>query len=98
MKVIINVFYMRGCDLRMNSSFQRMYDTVRKTENHPLEDYLTEVIAPILESQEMVSSFMKRFIHKKFRSIENIKVFTQKTYAKINDHLTDSRPDMVITF
>ncbi|NHC42767.1 PD-(D/E)XK nuclease family protein [Bacillus sp. MM2020_1] len=82
----------------MNSSFQRMYDVVRKTENHPLEDYLTEVIAPIMESQEILISFLKRFIHKKYRFIEHIKVFTQRTYAKINDHLTDSRPDLVITF
>ncbi|WP_462410583.1 PD-(D/E)XK nuclease family protein [Neobacillus sp. Marseille-QA0830] len=82
----------------MSSSFQRMYEVVRKTENDPYEDYLTEMIRPVLENPKMLSSFLKRFVDKKLDSIDHHKVFTQRTYTKIKDHLTDSRPDMVITF
>ncbi|MGJ9386202.1 PD-(D/E)XK nuclease family protein [Salipaludibacillus sp. CF4.18] len=82
----------------MGSSFTKMYDTVRKTANHSIEDYLTEMLAPMMECEEKLVSFMKKFVHNKFHSMQDIQVFTQRTYVKLASHAMDSRPDMVITF
>ncbi|KZB90343.1 hypothetical protein A2U94_16715 [Bacillus sp. VT 712] len=82
----------------MQSTFEKMYNLVKTYTFNPLEDYLTEVIAPIFSKEEILTSFLNKFSNGHFESAWNIRVNTQKTFYKILDHDTDSRPDLVITF
>jgi PD-(D/E)XK nuclease superfamily len=83
---------------KMQTTFKRIYDLVKYSTNNPLEDYLTELIAPIFKDEKFLSSFLQKFTYKNFDSVSKIRVSTQKTYVKIFDHDKDSRPDLVITF
>lgn len=82
----------------MSSSFKRIYHVLKQTEHASLEDYLTEIIAPAFEKEEILESFFERFTGHKYSQINDIKVYTQRTYIKLDTHLTDSRPDIVINF
>lgn len=82
----------------MSSTFKQVYNLLKHTEHSPIEDYLTEIAAPIFEKEEILLSFLKRFANKHFLDIHDIKVTTQKTYVKLETHLSDSRPDLVITY
>lgn len=75
-----------------------MYDLASYSTSNPLEDFLTEVIAPVFKDEEILTSFLSKFTGKQEENISNIRVSTQKTYRKILDHSTDSRPDLVVTF
>jgi hypothetical protein len=82
----------------MKSTFQRMYNLINYSTSERLEDYFTEIIAPIFKDKNILESFLNRFSNGIFDDLHNIRVSTQKTYFKILDHDTDSRPDLVITF
>ncbi|WP_419881552.1 PD-(D/E)XK nuclease family protein [Peribacillus sp. B-H-3] len=82
----------------MQSAFQSLFNLVKYSMSNPLEDCLTEIIAPIFSEGEILSSFLYKFTGKHFEAISNIRVSTQKTYSKIFDHDRDSRPDLVISF
>ncbi|AQU80911.1 MULTISPECIES: PD-(D/E)XK nuclease family protein [Planococcus] len=82
----------------MSSSYTKIYNLLRSSEANPYEDYLTEIIAPLFEQKNILSSFFKQFAGINLIDIHDIKVHTQKTYKKLLTHVTDSRPDLVITF
>lgn len=82
----------------MQTTFKRLYDLVKYSTTNPFEDYLTELVAPVFKNKKILTSFIHKFIHKDFNDIDKIRVSTQKTYNKLLNHETDSRPDLVITF
>ncbi|WP_043931097.1 PD-(D/E)XK nuclease family protein [Bacillus sp. EB01] len=82
----------------MRPFFTRLYDLVRNSERHRIEDYLTEIISPILEEKGKLLSFLCEMAGLDFPSVSNVEVYTQKTYSKLGHHDMDSRPDLVITF
>jgi len=87
--------------VKMNKSlFNRMYELLKNKETHQLEDYLTEIISPILMNGSWFCSFINRFLSVNYKETDlySIRVFTQRTYRKLNWHNVDSRPDLVITF
>ena len=80
------------------STFSRLYRLASYPSSNPMEDYLTELLAPIFKDSKFLTSFLEKFADKHFESIGNIRVSTQKTYLKILDHETDSRPDLIVSF
>ena len=82
--------------VKMNKSlFNRMYELLKNKETHQLEDYLTEIISPILMNGSWFCSFINRFLSVNYKETDlySIRVFTQRTYRKLNWHNVDSRPD-----
>ncbi|WP_180955364.1 PD-(D/E)XK nuclease family protein [Peribacillus deserti] len=82
----------------MKTLFKRVYDLLKNTETHRIEDYLTEIFSPILKSEEKLKSFLNRFINDNYEEVSNVQIFTQRTYSKLEGHSVDSRPDMVINY
>lgn len=80
------------------STFSPLYKVVKNTATDPLEDYLTEVVAPIFKKKDILMRFVYRFAGDKFGDAWNIKISTQKTYKQLKNHPTDSWLDLVITF
>ncbi|MFD0828472.1 PD-(D/E)XK nuclease family protein [Neobacillus sp. M.A.Huq-85] len=80
--------------------FNRIYDLLKNKDTHQLEDYLTEIISPILQNSKWLFSFLNNFLQINFNEseINSIQVFTQRTYNKLIWHTVDSRPDIVISF
>lgn len=67
------------------------------TGNIPLEDFFTEIVAHLLESsQELLFSWFKYFHVFDEYDYENASVSTQLTFASLEQHSTESRPDIVI--
>lgn len=62
------------------------------------EDLLTEIFAEIFEDKIKLQSFIENFIPVKIDNPNYIQVNTQKIFIKIDEHETDSRPDLVIQF
>ncbi|MEO2082278.1 MAG: PD-(D/E)XK nuclease family protein [Leeuwenhoekiella sp.] len=76
--------------------FKKLLDLRIRAHNKPLEDYLTEIISYIFEhNAEILNNFL---IH--FKIIETpadwYKITTQHTLKKLDNHASDSRPDMAI--
>lgn len=67
------------------------------TGNIPLEDFFTEMIAHLLESnQELLFSWFKYLQVFDEYEYENASVSTQLTFTSLEQHSTESRPDIVI--
>lgn len=76
--------------------FKTLFDLRLKAHNRPLEDYLTEIISFVLNNDlEIMNDFLTQFgiIEKR---IESYDITTQLVLKKINNHSSDSRPDMAI--
>ena len=76
--------------------FKTLFDLRLKAHNRPLEDYLTEIISYILgNNPEILNDFL---IHFKIIEIKVdwYKITTQLTLPKLENHISDSRPDMVL--
>lgn len=62
-----------------------------------LEDYLTEIVADLFEDHELLADFLAHFTEERWDELSQVEVTTQKTYAKLHGHATDSRPDLVVS-
>lgn len=63
-----------------------------------MEDYLTEIFAEVLVKEGLLYDFLNALTDINVSQTKIREVTTQKTYSKQDDHLTDSRPDMIIRF
>jgi hypothetical protein len=89
----------KGVECRsMNSLFKRLYHLLSSKDRNQQEDYLTEIFAEVLEKEGMLHDFLNAFTDINLSQMNIREVTTQKTYAKQEDHITDSRPDMMIRF
>lgn len=76
--------------------FKTLFDLRLKAHNRPLEDYLTEIISFVLNSDlDLFNEFLIHFEIIENR-IESYEINTQLVLKKINKHTSDSRPDMAI--
>lgn len=84
----------------MRPVFNRIYELLKNKETHQLEDYLTEIFSPILQNKKWFSLFLNQFLQVNYdeSQLHSIQVFTQRTYIKLDNHLINSRPDIVISF
>ncbi|MDQ0091168.1 hypothetical protein J2T12_004594 [Paenibacillus anaericanus] len=82
----------------MNSLFQRLYQLLSSKDRNQQEDYLTEIFAEVLVKEGMLGDFLNKLTDINVSPTNLREVTTQKTYAKKDAHLTDSRPDMMIRF
>jgi hypothetical protein len=78
--------------------FERVYSLLKNAPNNPREDYLTEIFGEVINDKNIMSDFADKFLHIKGVDISGLRVETQKTYKKLENHETDSRPDLVIEF
>ena len=78
--------------------FKRIYSLLRQRQIDILEDYLTEIIAEIFEDKDMLVKFFHEFANITLKDPSDIQVTTQRTFLKLEGHITDSRPDLVIQF
>lgn len=81
----------------LSSLFKRLYHLLNRDKNQ-LEDYLTEIFAEVLPKEGLIQDFLHTFTDIKVDQLNLREVTTQKTYAKQEDHHTDSRPDMIIRY
>jgi hypothetical protein len=84
--------------VKMNSLFKRIYLLLKNTDSNPFEDYLTEVIAEVFESDKVLKSFATTFIDSSIRHPQLLEITTQKTFSKQEEHQVNSRPDLVLRF
>lgn len=84
-------------ELCLNSLFGRLYNLLKAQEKDVLEDYLTEIVADIFEDPELLADFLTHFTDEQWDELSQVEVTTQKTYAKLSGHASDSRPDLVIS-
>lgn len=80
----------------MSSLFDTLFNLRSTSEKDPLEDFTTEIFAHCLNlNKEILFDFLKfyKIIDKEF---ETYTITTQYHLTKINDHHSDSRPDVVI--
>lgn len=82
----------------MSSLFRRVYLLLRQGQINILEDFLTEIFAEVFEDTDMLISFYNTFAGINLIGPTHIEITTQKTYPKLSNHDTDSRPDLVIQF
>jgi hypothetical protein len=82
----------------MSSLFSQLFSVLKRTDNNPYEDYLTEIFAEVLDSDLMLESFISQFVCSSTNNFKKINVGTQATYPKLEHHDIDSRPDMVMQF
>tara|TARA_Y100000768_G_C23971699_1_gene680879 strand:- start:623 stop:1705 length:1083 start_codon:yes stop_codon:yes gene_type:complete len=76
--------------------FKTLFDLRLKAHNRPLEDYLTEIISFVLSSDlEILNDFLIQFGIVE-NQIETYNITTQLVLKRINNHTSDSRPDMAI--
>ena len=81
------------------SLFHKIHSLLRKGQSSMYEDLLTEVFGELLIEKEYLVSFCNAFISKEqIKSPKDIIVSTQRTFLSINDHESDSRPDLAIQF
>jgi len=80
----------------MAGLFDTLFKLRLKHENDPLEDYTTEIFAHCLSlNKEILYDFLKshKILEQEF---ENYSITTQYHLTKINNHDSDSRPDVAI--
>ncbi|WP_182914133.1 PD-(D/E)XK nuclease family protein [Paenibacillus sp. 1011MAR3C5] len=82
----------------MSSLLMRLYRLLGNKDRNQQEDYLTEIFAEILEKDGLLLDFLRTLTGISISSMDIREVTTQKTYAKQVDHISDSRPDMMIRF
>lgn len=82
----------------LNSLFKRLYHILRNKERNQLEDYLTEIFATVLTKEGLLRDMFTNLFELNVGQVIIREVTTQKSYEKQADHLTDSRPDMMIRF
>ncbi|RAV02715.1 hypothetical protein DQG13_09440 [Paenibacillus sp. YN15] len=82
----------------VNSLFKRLYHLLCNSDRNQQEDYLTEIFAEVLSKEGLLHDFMNTYSEIKLSQLSIREITTQKTYAKQEDHHTDSRPDMMIRF
>lgn len=82
----------------MSFLFNRIHSLLRKGQSDQYEDFLTEIMAEVLEDGKKLQSFVETFLDIKNQSIQDIEVSTQKTFLKLEGHDSDSRPDLVLQF
>jgi hypothetical protein len=76
--------------------FKTLFDLKLKSANQPLEDYLTEILAYCFESNpSLLQDFFMHFAIE-VSSTDEYSVSTQYTLIKLEDHETDSRPDIAV--
>lgn len=77
--------------------FSNIFYLLKNASNEPREDYLTEIFAETINENQLVKSFMKVFMSKNIEP-SGLKINTQQTFNKLDWHICDSRPDIVIRF
>ena len=82
----------------MSSLFKRIYQLLSSRDQNQQEDYLTEIFAEVLAKAGILHEWLTNLTDIKVGQLNMREVTTQKTYAKQEDHVTDSRPDMIIRF
>ena len=80
----------------MSSLFHTLFKLQLRSSNKPTEDYLTEIFAFCLsENQELLAGFLRHFgIHE--TQFSGFTISTQLRLKALEEHETDSRPDMAI--
>lgn len=80
----------------MTGIFKVLFNLKLNSNSQPLEDYLTEIFSYCLKNdQNIVNVFLKHFsIHS--HEIEEYSISTQYKIKSLENHETDSRPDMVV--
>ena len=79
----------------MPGIFNTLFQLRLKHAKDPLEDYLTEIFAYCLKSNEpLLKEFLNKFIYN--QSYKKSSVLTQQSFVAINSHPSDSKPDMII--
>lgn len=76
--------------------FKTLFELRLKAHNRPVEDYLTEILKFVLSRDiDLLNHFLNYFsiIDNK---IDEFEITSQLSLKKINNHSTDSRPDMAI--
>lgn len=80
----------------MTGIFKILFNLKLKNSNQPLEDYLTEIFAYCLsEDNDLTNEFLNYFEITKSNH-EQITISTQVELKALQNHETDSRPDMAI--
>lgn len=82
----------------MSTLFKRIYSLLRQGQTNILEDYLTEIFSEIFEDRDMLIKFFNEFTEITLENPSDIQITTQRTFIKLPNHETDSRPDLVIQF
>lgn len=82
----------------MSHLFKRIHSLLRKGQSSMFEDFLTEIFAEVLEDRRKLISFIDIFISERVEEPVGVRIDTQRTFLKLNDHDTDSRPDLFIQF
>lgn len=62
------------------------------------EDLLTEIFAELFSNKNLLLDFTKCFLGVTLYNPQNIRINTQKTFLGLDEHETNSRPDLVIEF
>lgn len=78
--------------------FKDIHVLLRKGQSSMYEDLLSEIFADIISDKEVLISYIKHFLGITLVDPYGINITTQKTLSRIEDHETDSRPDLVIQF
>ncbi|WP_053375538.1 PD-(D/E)XK nuclease family protein [Paenibacillus sp. FJAT-27812] len=94
----IYLYYERVGGYHLSSLFKQLYHLLSRSDRNQLEDYLTEIFAQVLNKEELLHDFLNTLTDIKVGTTNIREVTTQKTYNKQVDHLTDSRPDLLIRF
>lgn len=82
----------------MASLFKRLYQLLSNKDRNQLEDYLTEIFAEVLLTDGLLQDFLRKLASIEVGELQIREATTQKTYAKQEEHHTDSRPDVMIRF
>lgn len=82
----------------MSTLFKRIYYLLSSKVRNQQEDYFTEIFAEVFEKEGLLQDFLYQLTTINVASTNIHEITTQKTYGKQIDHVTDSRPDMMIRF
>ncbi len=80
------------------SLFKDVHSLLRKGQPNMYEDLLTEIFADVLRDSDLLVSFLNEFLKLSLTNPQSVIIDTQKTYLKLDNHATDSRPDLVMQF
>lgn len=78
--------------------FKDLHALLRKGQSSMYEDLLTEVFADVMRDKEVLMSYIQQFLGINLVDPQGIIITTQKSLLRIEDHETDSRPDLVVQF
>jgi hypothetical protein len=82
----------------LSSVFNRVYSLMNRGQGGVQEDFLTELVAEVFESENALRQFFNLFTKAKIGPVADVSVSTQRSFPKILDHDSESIPDITLRF